>query len=342
LIVTGPYKEYSFYSGEVILRYYGNPIHAYFEVVGVGGELERKEGVTTVCHIIDKSPALVPWAAKMVYEKLMRIIPTRMVNGTEMLETMSLEEFEQFAANAKGAHKEKLEEAANVGTIAHNWLEDYIKIKLGLKPAGTLYWPDDEKAKSCVEAALDWMRRHNVRWVHTERKVYSREFGYAGTLDGVAICDSCDDRLCCPKTFKDVRSLIDWKSSNYLYTEYLYQTAAYEQAYEEETGEALEQRWVVRLGKEDGKFEPWHLYEESYKSHWQGFFHALELYRTHNAVDAGMKGMREYIRDERRKQRAADKEIAKENKKIAKAQAKEDKRIAKLARIGGASPAEKA
>jgi hypothetical protein len=332
MIVTGPYKEYPFYNGEVTLRYYADPIHAYFEVVD--GELHRKDGVTTVCHIIDKSPALVPWAAKMMYEKLMRTIPTREVDGTIVLVPLTLEEFDHYASNAKSAHKEKLEEAANVGSMAHQWLEDYIKMRLGLKPAGTLYWPEDERSQSCVEAALDWMKRHNVRWVHTERKIYSREFGYAGTLDGVAICDSCGDKLCCPKDYKDVRSLIDWKSSNYLYTEYLYQTAAYEQAYEEETGEALVHRWVVRLGKEDGKFDPWHLYEESYESHWQGFFHALELYRTHNAVDAGMKGMRQYIRDERKKQRLAEKEAAKEDKRIAREEAKAAKKAAKEAQAG--------
>ena len=328
MIVTGPYKEFLFYNGAVTLRYYGNPIHAYFEVVD--GELRKKDGVTTVCHIIDKSAALVPWGCKMMYEKLMRIVPTQPnETGDEMLVPMSLEEFDHFATNAKSAHKEKLEDAANVGSIAHNWLEDYIKIRLGLKPAFLLRWPEDERSKSCVQAALDWMREHNVRWVHTERKVFSREFDYAGTLDGVAICDSCSDPVCCPTPFKDVRSLIDWKSSNYLYIEYLYQTAAYEQAYEEETGEKLEQRWIVRLGKEDGKFDPWHCYDDTFKKDWQGFFHALELYRTHNGVGTRMKKQREAIRDARRQQRTTEKETAKADKRVAKAEVKAAKAEAK-------------
>jgi hypothetical protein len=323
IVVSGPYKEYKFYNDEVTLRYYGNPIHAYFEVVD--GELKRQDGVTTVCHIIDKSAALVPWGCKMMYEKLMRTIPTRVIEGVEMLEPLSLEEFDHFATDAKSAHKEKLEEAANVGSAAHNWLEDYIKIRLGLKPAGTLNWPEDERAKSCVEAALDWMKRHNVRWVCTERKVYSRVFEYAGTLDGIAICDSCNDPLCCPTPFKDRKSLIDWKSSNYLYVEYLYQTAAYQQAYEEETEEKLEDRWIIRLGKEDGKFDPWHCEADWADSDWLGFEYALSLYRTHSSVGDRMTKRRKEIREGRKEKRATEKAAAKEAARVAKAEAKAKK-----------------
>lgn len=331
MIVTGPFKEYKFYNDEVTLRYYGNPIHAYFEVVD--GELKRKDGVTTVCHIIDKSAALVPWGCKMMYEKLMRIIPTQPdESGNEVLVPLSLEEFDHFATNAKSAHKEKLEEAANVGSAAHNWLEDYIKIKLGLKPAGTLYWPEDERAKSCVEAALDWMKQHNVRWVYTERKIYSRNYEFAGTLDGVAVCDSCDDPTCCSTPFKNRKSLIDWKSSNYLYVEYLYQTAAYQQAYEEETGEKLDDRWIIRLGKEDGKFDPWHCEMDWANADWLGFKYALDLHRTHTEVTNRMKAKREAIRDARKEQRATEKEAAKEDKRVAKEAAKLERIAAKASK----------
>ena len=46
----------------------------------------------------------------------------------------------------------------------------------------------DDRAKSCVKAALTWMRSHNVKWLKTEEKIYSKEYDYAGTfMDGLAL-----------------------------------------------------------------------------------------------------------------------------------------------------------
>src|SRR5262249_19750690 len=118
-------------------------------------------------------------------------------------------------------------------------------------------FPVDERAANCCAAAVEWMSQHNVRWLKTERKCFSRKYGYAGTMDGLAVVDSCKDRLCCPHDFTDRLTLVDWKTSNALYVEYLLQTAAYQQAYQEETGETIADRWVIRLGKDDAEFDPW-------------------------------------------------------------------------------------
>ena len=59
--------------------------------------------------------------------------------------------------------------------------------------------------------------------------------------------------------FKYRLSLSDCKTSNSLRVEYLLQIAAYQHAYQEETGENIEDRWVIRLGKDDAtEFDPWH------------------------------------------------------------------------------------
>jgi hypothetical protein len=111
-------------------------------------------------------------------------------------------------------------------------------------------------------------------------------------MDGLALVSSCDDKKCkgCKGAkFTDVLSLIDWKSSNGLWVEYLYQTAAYQHAYQEELNIKVADRWILRLGKEDGKFDPWHLGPECFMEDFRTFLHCLNLTQCHRAVKERMK-----------------------------------------------------
>ena len=138
--VTEPYFFY-FVDGipTVELRFQTDE-HVYY-LVGELGQLTPQDGVTTICHIIDKSNALVPWAAKMVIQKLLRTIPTHVrtaikEDDTETTYTyvpeLLLEDFEKIALEAKSAPRDNLEEAGNVGHMAHEWLEFYIKSLIAL------------------------------------------------------------------------------------------------------------------------------------------------------------------------------------------------------------------
>jgi hypothetical protein len=230
-------EEYTFYDGEITLRY--DPKEHVYLLVTEDGELETQKGVTNVCHIIDKSDALVPWGAKMMFQKLMRTIPVTETAGAYIF---SHDQLEKWALEAKSAHQEKLEEAGAIGHIAHNWVEQFIKLLLAKKHDDAFNLaqalPENEYARNACVAALDWMAAHNVAWIETERKIYSRKYKYAGTTDGVAWVSSCGSTHCqgCRgrKPWKDHLTVVDWKTSNYLYLEYLFQTAAYLQAIVEE------------------------------------------------------------------------------------------------------------
>ena len=118
----------------------------------------------------------------------------------------------------------------------------------------------DERARQAAIAALKWMKAHKVEWLRTEEK-YTARIDFAGTLDGVAYVDSCSDPACCTEQYKHRLCLIDFKTSNHLSTPYCFQTAAYQQAIQEENKGAIEGRFVLRLGKIDeeaGKFDPWY------------------------------------------------------------------------------------
>lgn len=340
--VTEPYFFY-FVDGvpTVELRFQTDE-HVYY-LVGELGQLTAQDGVTTICHIIDKSNALVPWAAKMVIQKLLRTVPTvpRAIAGTveptTMLAEMTLEAFEKIALEAKSAPRDNLEDAGNVGHMAHEWLEFYIKAMIALrlaKDAGNeqaatehqqaidsklANLPGDERAASCVKAALAWINEHKVQFVETERKIYSKKYSYAGTMDGLAHVSSCNDPTCCSEKFENRLSIIDWKSSNYLYIEYLYQTAAYQAAYEEEFGVDIADRWIIRLGKEDGEFDPWHTLPEDFQEDIEGFLDALSLHRSVASTNERMKSQKNMRKEIKKKLKEAAKEAEKAQRKEARA-----------------------
>lgn len=317
-------EEYFFYQGTVTLRY--DPKKHIYYLLTDEGDLERLYGVTSVVHIIDKSEALVPWGCKMMSEKLMRTIPGSQVAGTII---MTQAELDKWITEAKGAHKEKLEEAGAIGHMAHNWVEQYIKFCLAKDEAGKekhlANFPADEKAKNGCIAALDWMSKHNVRWLCTERKIYSRTYKYAGTMDGLCTCDSCDNPKCCPTPFKDRLSVADWKTSNYLYMEYLFQTAAYQQAYTEEMLELVLDRWIIRLGKDDAEFEAWHREEHTFQMDWAGFVDALKLNRTVEVVKKNLQERESNLRAAVKAEKQEARRLKDESEAKVKALTKEKK-----------------
>ena len=103
--------------------------------------------------------------------------------------------------------------------------------------------------------------------------------------------DSCTDTECCPTSFQDRLSLVDWKTSNYLYTTYLWQTAFYVAAHEEEFPEIgqIEDRWILRLDKDDASFDPWHAEgREAQAEDLEGFLCCLALVRALERTETRM------------------------------------------------------
>ena len=232
-------ESYWFYDHTEELRYDVDK-HVYFRVDPELGNLIELHGVTTVLRIIDKSAALVPWASKKCAEKILRTIPLAAeLNEFKelMLAPITLTDFTKLVMEAKNAHKEHLEDAGDIGHAAHKCLEISIQHAID-HTQGVVQElrevPTEEKAKACAEAGFAWMRAHGVRWIGTERKIYSKKYEYAGTADGLAWVDSCEDKSCCLEKYTKHLALIDWKSSNALHPEYCLQSAAYLSAMLEE------------------------------------------------------------------------------------------------------------
>lgn len=335
---AGISESYWFYDNTVEIKF-DRIEHKYFLVDPELGNLIPLLNVSSVSHIVDRSDALVPWASKMAIEKMLRLIPTYNAEldpskpPVIALRHMTLEEFTKLALEAKSAHKDKLEDAGAVGHMAHEWIEKYIKAVMARDQPQVEFllatMCTDERATNAAKAALDWMRKHNVRWLGTERKVYSRKHRCSGTMDGLCTVDSCDDRTCCLKEFKDRLTIADWKTSNYLYMEYCFQTAAYESFYEEEFGVDVQDRWVLRLGKDDGEFEAWYLPAEDFPEDFAGFVACLELTRLVESIDTRIKERKTVIKVAKKEARALQKAAEKAAEKVRKA---EEKAAAKLLR----------
>jgi hypothetical protein len=312
---AGYSEKYTFYDGTVSLFYY-KKAHVYL-LLQADGTLKPVDGVTNTVHIIDKSESLVPWAAKMMAQKLFATSEPFRHTYHEAFSVsfkpktdwtkyeFTPEEFEKWIIEGKSAHSDHLEEAGNIGHIAHNWIEQYIKAVLKGNEDRKLELlaklPDEPKAANCCTAALEWMSVHNVRWISTERKVFSREYGYAGTMDGLCRVDSCENSACCQTEFKNKLTIADWKTSNYLYIDFVLQVEAYRRAYMEEHKEVIEDVWIIRLGKEEAEFEPWHIPSDEFDENWEGFKNALALSRSVAALNS-LKDVRVRYRSDQKKE----------------------------------------
>jgi hypothetical protein len=272
--------------------------HKYYRVDADGNMILLMSG-SQVGHIVDKSMALVPWACKMMAQKIFATVPKTVTKSGVEAVIMPYADFEKAIMAAKTAHKDRLEDAGNVGHATHDWIERYIQALIDGKKelAAQLLscLPLDERAANGCRAMLDWAQHHNVRFLETEKKIFSRDLDVSGTLDGKALTDSCKDLKCCPEAFQDRLSLIDWKTSNHLYLEYIMQVGFYWQAELEEHGTVFDDAWVIRLGKEDGEFDPWHLDTGAISRGQKAFRSALDLNRDLGDLEEYEKARKDAI-----------------------------------------------
>jgi len=207
--------EFDLYKGKCKVCFYPNS-HRYT----VNGKA-TSGSVTSILGMYDKSGALIPWAVELA----VNFLRDKHIKGDDFSENDFLDAEEQ--------HTIKKAEAANAGTEVHDWIEEYVK---GEKPE----IPNSKEAQIGVNAFLDWVDDNKIKFISSERAVYSRKHDFIGKMDIEA---KVNGKLC----------LIDIKTSNGIYNTYNMQTAAYVKADEEERGIKYQGRWIIRLAKETEK-----------------------------------------------------------------------------------------
>ena len=213
--------------GEDVELEYNDEKHTYM--------VEGKQ-VPAVTRIVDAvSPKnLTEWAAKAGAEWWLN-------NYTDDVEMQAI-----MYDGIRYAHKEISREAQNIGSDVHKWIELHIRSKMD---NGRLFveYPDDVKVPmQNFHKWLDWAESRDIEWLGSEKKVYSKYWNYAGTIDALA-------------KINGELYVIDFKTSAKIYKEYYLQVYGYAQAIHEmvndESSKHYPKGMIVRLDKNENKFQ---------------------------------------------------------------------------------------
>jgi hypothetical protein len=143
-----------------------------------------------------------------------------------------------LGAEGKDYRAEK-QHAADAGTCAHDMVECFIR--------GRLFDPrpysDDilPAAETAFSAFRRWADQSNLQPAETEVGLVSKRYRFGGTLDAV--------------TLGGELHLLDWKTSNAVYADYLMQLAAYGQLWNENNPDRPVCGYeLVRFSKAEGDF----------------------------------------------------------------------------------------
>jgi len=222
-------------------------------------------GVTTVTGVIDKSTPLIWWAVNNARDYILE----KMEPGREYDEV----EIKDLAQGARLAHKKSSSDATTIGTIVHQFAEDWLnaEIRKGKYSPDKPDLPHNEKAKESAEKFLKWLRENEVEPKEIEQMVYHPMFGYAGTYDLKAEVNG-----------KNL--IIDFKTSKDLYKEYDLQATAYLRAEEQRSpDEDLDGFGLIRFPKDSADFEAKIVTDqEEITKNWSAFNGCLAVYNWQN------------------------------------------------------------
>lgn len=221
-----PDGTFKLYKGSVTIEFYEK--HGKYKHVYINKETgEWLKSVSTATGVLNK-PALVPWACKIMAIDLIEKLENGGIDESEILKS-------------KSAWRGERDKSADKGTIAHDLISDYVLYKLG-RTKKMPKMSKDKDVNNCYIAFREWETKHKVKFIDTECLVYSKKYNFVGRLDCIA---EVDGEYC----------LIDFKTGNGIYWDYVLQVSGYGQAHEEEHKKKFHNYWIVRLGKDNAEFE---------------------------------------------------------------------------------------
>lgn len=147
--------------------------------------------------------------------------------------------FKQGQSGAPTLYAER-DKAAEAGTIAHDMIEAFI---LGKPQPIVAAEPDIlAKASNAFKQFGEWYELSKMELVATEKSYVSEKHQFGGTVDAIG------------KDSKGRIVLVDWKTSNAVYQDYLVQLAAYALLLEECSEWRPEGFHLLRVSKESADF----------------------------------------------------------------------------------------
>jgi len=123
-------------------------------------------GVTTICNMQAKG-FLVDWAAKEAY------LDAR---------GRTIEDIDFIIKKKDYAHKQTAKHSTDKGTIAHEFVEEFVKTYISTGEY-VLTTSEDEEVNNSIQRFFTWAIDNNVEFIGTEISVYSRKHWFAGSFD---------------------------------------------------------------------------------------------------------------------------------------------------------------
>lgn len=242
-------ESHSLYGGAVKLDF--NPVRHIYTVDGI-----PVDGVTTVLGVIAK-PALTAWAANMAAEHVL----ANLMPG-QVMDEMSIK---LLANECKMAHRKKKENAADIGTFIHEWVEHFIK-------TGQEKEVTHPEIRNGVAAFKEWVAAHKeVKFLHSEEKIYSVKHNFAGTFDFILMLDG-------------KRYIGDLKTGKAIYPEYFLQTSAYQLARQEEYPDEEYAGHIIINCQKDGGLAVATSEPADFEKNHKAFLAALDLHRWQKSI----------------------------------------------------------
>lgn len=191
----------SLYNGAVELNF--DPLTHVYTV----DDQEIGNSISETLKIINK-PFLLRWHVQKAIDFIKEYLQPGMA-----LDEMQISD---LLKDAKDAATRYTASAADLGTMGHQWIETYLKDPLNPPPM-----PYHEGLQNVVDTFLDFLQAHDIQPIFTERRIYSREFQIAGTLD-------------CLCWFDGELAILDWKTGTDIYDDHFLQMGGYSLCYHEE------------------------------------------------------------------------------------------------------------
>lgn len=203
-------ERHELYDRSVVMHYYDDD-HKY---VWDGQHLPSS---TQITGILDK-PALRYWYVNKALDR----VESQLKPGTSINEVT----IKNIIKKAKYGGTDARDNAANIGILVHDWVEGYINGQLA---GGTERppFPHHSGAKSSVESYLRWEDIVQPEYIFSERRMISKKYVFAGTLDIAALIDPFHLGKAKEKGEHKLPTIVDIKTGKAIYPEYWLQTASY-------------------------------------------------------------------------------------------------------------------
>lgn len=223
----------------------------------VGGVWKALTGCTTVLSVIAK-PALIQWAANQAVEY---------IKANALKGNLGYNISEEKLEEARNAHRVKKEKAGEQGTDVHSEVESLLKRII--EANGGIVGPDEVSDKPQITHFLNWARDNKVKFLESEKHIYSRHLFVGGIVDIVCEIDG--------QTW-----LVDIKTGSGIYPEHFWQMAGYQFMLQEMELHPNITGYIVLNLKKDGSFEEKRSISNLINQN--AFMACLEIYRIQEKI----------------------------------------------------------